>query len=187
MPVEFTPRQRSYIRKRTSLSEADASEVVGELNIIPFLDIVVNLIMFLLVTAEFMVLISQIESDLPKLASSRSQGGGEVATPLNLNVTITETGVLVSGSGGKLAPGCANIDASGSRSITVPRKGKEYDWNGLTACAARIKAQFVDEQTVTISADPEVQYEYVVAAMDAMRRDRQQELFAHVLVSVGIR
>ncbi len=183
---QFTSKQRSYIRKRSRHQEIDPSESVGELNIVPFLDIVMNLIMFLLATSEAVLLISQIESDLPKIAKGRSKGA-DVATPLNLNVTVTDAGVIVSGSGGKLAPGCANVDQS--RSITVPKKGPSYDWPGLTDCVARIKQQFADEDTVTISADPQVQYEHLVAAMDAVRsrpKDKQV-LFPNVLVSVGIR
>lgn len=185
--AQFTPKQRAYIRKRSKQAHADPSEMVGELNIVPFLDIVVNLIMFLLATTEAVLLISQIESDLPKIARGRSKGA-DVSTPLNLNVTVTEAGVIVSGSGGKLAPGCTNIDQS--RALTVPKKGgKDYDWPGLTACVARIKEQFADEDTVTISADPQVQYENVVAAMDAVRENAKEkaQLFPNVLVSVGVR
>lgn len=186
MPVELSPRQRAYVRKRTARREVDASEVVGELNIIPFLDIVVNLIMFLLITSEYVLSISQIESDLPKLSASRQQGS-DIATPLNLNVTVTGGGILVSGSGGKLAPGCGSLDRTGSRAITVPLRGQSYDWPGLTACATKIKSQFSDETTVTVSADPQIEYEHVVAAMDAVRRSEGHELFPEVLVSVGVR
>jgi biopolymer transport protein TolR len=181
---KFTPRQRAYIRKRTKATNVDPSEVVGELNIVPFLDIVVNLIMFLLATTEAVLLISQIESDLPKIARGRSRGA-DVATPLNLNVTVTEGGVIVSGSGGKLAPGCNTIDQG--RALTVPKKGKDYDWHGLTDCVARVKQQYAEEHTVTVSADPQVQYEYVVAAMDAVRTKGKDPLFPDVLISVGVR
>ena len=87
--AKFTPRQRAYIRKRSKDPTVDPSEMVGELNIVPFLDIVVNLIMFLLATTEAVLLISQIESDLPKIAKGRSKGA-DVATPLNLNVTVPD-------------------------------------------------------------------------------------------------
>ena len=187
MAVKLSPRQRSYIRKHTSEGGGDPSEMVGELNIVPFLDIVVNLIMFLLATSEMVLLISQIQSDLPKISRGRSKSNEDVSTPLNLNVTVTDAGVLVSGSGGKLAPGCTSIDPAGSRSITVPRKTKDYDWPGLTECVQKIKAQFKDEDTVTVSADPQVQYEHIVAAMDAVRSKGQQDLFPNVMVSVGIR
>jgi len=182
--AKFTPKQRAYIRKRTKESNVDPSEMVGELNIIPFLDIVVNLIMFLLATTEAVLLISQIESDLPKIARGRSSGA-DVATPLNLNVTVTDGGVIVSGSGGKLAPGCSSIDQG--RALTVPKKGKDYDWRGLTDCVARVKQQYKDEHSVTVSADPQVQYEFVVAAMDAVRTRGTDALFPDVLISVGVR
>jgi biopolymer transport protein TolR len=187
MAVKLSPRQRSYIRKRTAEGSGDPSEMVGELNIIPFLDIVVNLIMFLLATSEYVLLISQIPSDLPKIARGRSKNSEEVSTPLNLNVTVTDAGILVSGSGGKLAAGCTSIDPAGSRGVTVVRKGKDYDWKGLTECVVKIKQQFKDESTVTVSADPQIQYEYIVAAMDAVRDKGPTELFPNVLVSVGIR
>jgi biopolymer transport protein TolR len=181
---KFTPKQRAYIRKRSKGANLDPSEMVGELNIVPFLDIVVNLIMFLLATTEAVLLISQIESDLPKISRGRNSKT-DVATPLNLNVTVTDDGVIVSGSGGKLAPGCTGIQQS--RLVTVPKKGKNYDWPGLTECVARVKQQFHDEHTVTVSADPQVQYEYVVTAMDAVRGKGKDTLFPDVMISVGIR
>jgi biopolymer transport protein TolR len=182
--AKFTPRQRAYIRKRSKDPTVDPSEMVGELNIVPFLDIVVNLIMFLLATTEAVLLISQIESDLPKIAKGRSKGA-DVATPLNLNVTVVDGGVIVTGSGGKLARGCTGIDTG--RDITVPKKGKDYDWNALTDCMTRVKQQYRDEHAVTVSADPQVQYEYVVAAMDAVRNRGKESLFPDVMISVGVR
>jgi biopolymer transport protein TolR len=181
---KFTPKQRAYIRKRSKDVQMDPSEMVGELNIVPFLDIVVNLIMFLLATTEAVLLISQIESDLPKIARG-TRKNDNIATPLNLNVTVTEVGVIVSGSGGKLAPGCTGIEQG--RSLTVPKKGKDYDWPGLTDCVARVKQQFGEEHSVTVSADPQVQYEYIVAAMDAVRNKGKEPLFPDVLISVGVR
>jgi biopolymer transport protein ExbD len=141
----------------------------------------------LLATSEFVLLIAQVESDLPRIARGRSKNPDSVATPLNLNVTVTEAGVLVSGSGGKLAPGCTSIDQAGSRAVTVPRKGKDYDWPGLTNCVAKVKSSFGDEDTVTVSADPQIQFEYLVAAMDSVREQDTTELFPKVLVSVGVR
>ena len=187
MAFKLSPRQRSYIRKHGSAGVLDPSEMVGELNIIPFLDIVMNLIMFLLATSEYVLLISQIESDLPRIARGRSKAQDSVETPLNLNVTVTDAGVLVTGSGGKLSAGCTSIDPTGSRAVTVPRKGKAYDWAGLTQCVVRVKSQFEDEDTVTVSADPQIAYEHLVAAMDAVRSQGKQELFPKVLVSVGVR
>ncbi len=173
MARTLSARQRIYVRKHARALDLDPSEMAGELNVIPFLDIVVNLIMFLLATTEAVLLIAQIESDLPKI--SRGQGKkSSVETPLNLNVTVTENGVLVSGSGGKLAPGCLEIAPGGQ--VTVARKQLAYDWAGLTECVSRVKQQFEAEDTVTVSADPQVAYEHEDGECqhDETGRDRSQ-------------
>lgn len=183
---KLTPQQRAYIRRRSKYHEPDPSEIAGELNIVPFLDIVVNLIMFLLATSEAVLAIIQIEAQLPQLS-----GGGapkdKKEPGLNLNVTVTENGVIVTGSGGKLAPGCQDV-ATG-RVITVAKKDGKYDWAALTDCVTKIKAvpQFADENEVIIGADPMIQYEHVVAAMDAVRGTADKELFPQVLLSAGVR
>jgi biopolymer transport protein TolR len=102
-----------------------------------------------------------------------------------LNVTVTREGVVVSGSGGKLARGCTTT--APGKVITVPAgMNGEHDWKALTTCVSRVKKQFEDETRVTLSADPEVPYEDLIAAMDAVRGD-ENELFPDVLLSAGIR
>src|ERR1700712_2731830 len=95
----LSPQQRAYIRRRTRVHEPDPSELSTELNIIPFLDIVVNLIMFLLATSEAVLAIVQIEAQLPQLSSSGKSSGAKEDSGLNLNVTLTEAGIIVTGSG----------------------------------------------------------------------------------------
>lgn len=183
--AKLSPQQRAYIRRRSKVHDPDPSEIVGELNIVPFLDIVVNLIMFLLATSEAVLAIVQIEAQLPQLGGK--SGGGVAAEPgLNLNVTLTDTGIIVTGSGGKLAPGCQTVTSGAV--ITVPMSGKDvYDWKGLTDCAVQIKTKYTSEKDVIVGADPMVHYEHVVAAMDALRSDGKQELFPSVLLSAGVR
>jgi biopolymer transport protein TolR len=180
----LSPQQRAYIRRRTKHHEPDPSEVSSELNIIPFLDIVVNLIMFLLATSEAVLAIVQIEAQLPQLSGGKSNSPKEDAG-LNLNVTLTDSGIIVTGSGGKLAPGCEEV--SSGRVMTVPKKGTDYDWVALTDCAVKIKAKFQSEKDVIVGADPMIHYEYIVAAMDALRAKDKQELFPKVLLSAGVR
>ena len=64
MPARLTPRQRAYVRKRTRIPDADPSELSDELNIVPFLDIVVNIVMFLLMTLTTVAFFSQVEAAL---------------------------------------------------------------------------------------------------------------------------
>lgn len=186
MSGKLTVRQRQYIRKQSKPVVLDPSEEEGELNIVPFLDIVVNLIMFLLMTTASIAFFAQIEAQLPKYGRGVGKRGAVEEPPLNLNVTVTDSGVIVTGSGGKLAPGCETT-ASG-RVVTVPRRGDgEHDWAGLTRCVATVKKKFPDEQQVIVSADPLVPYDQLVAALDAVRHDKDEILFPEVLLSAGVR
>ncbi len=184
---QLSAQQRAYIRRRTKHHEPDPSEIAGELNIVPFLDIVVNLIMFLLATSEAVLAIAQIEAQLPQLGRSGKSTGAATEPGLNLNVTLTDNGIIVTGSGGKLAPGCQDV-ATG-RVMTVAKTNAAYDWAALTECVKRIKSvpSFADEDEVIIGADPMIAYEHVVSAMDALRGVEGEELFPKVLLSAGVR
>ena len=66
MPARLTPCQRAYVLKRVMIPDLDPSELSEELNIVPFLDIVVNIIMFLLMTLTTVAFFSQVEAALPQ-------------------------------------------------------------------------------------------------------------------------
>ena len=186
MPARLTPRQRAYVRKRVMIPDADPSELDEELNIVPFLDIVVNIIMFLLMTLTTIAFFAQVEAALPQYRKGGIGSRGAQNEALNLNVTVTREGVIVSGSGGKLARGCATT--APGKVLTVPANvNGDHDWAELTSCVTMVKQQFEDETRVTLSADPEVPYEHLVAAMDAVRGQEGQPLFPEVLLSAGIR
>jgi len=186
MAVKFTPAQRAYIRKKSKYREPDIAELDDELNIVPFLDIVINLIMFLLMTISTAAFFHQVDSSLPQLGHGGAKGT-EQETPLNLSVTITREGLALTGSNGKILPGCREFTTAG-RVVTVPNKADgSLDWEGLTACAEIIKQTFADEKKVTVSADPQIPYQNVIDAMDALRSKDQKELFPEVLISAGVR
>jgi biopolymer transport protein TolR len=194
---ELSSRQKAYIRKRTKSVELDPSEMAGELNIVPFLDIVTNIIMFLLATTAAVLTVVQLEAHLPTLARGRSRGSTDTGNSLNLSVTISEEGIIVAGSGGKLAPGCTNMQSG--RVITVPLLPNPnvdanndgmpdvYDWEGLTRCLSVVHGTFPDERQSILTADPNVEYRHLVRAMDAMRSDGTVELFPDILLSGGVR
>ena len=184
--MRITPVQRAYILKKTKVVELDPSEAsgAGELNIIPFLDIVTNLIIFLLATAAAVLAMAEIDAQLPT-GSRMGRRGGVQTERLNLSLTITQNGIIVAGSGGKLAPGCTQTISG--KTVTVPRLGANYDWKALTECVAKVKQEFPDETQVIIQADPVIEYQYVVAAMDAVRNKGDQELFPDLMLSAGVR
>jgi biopolymer transport protein TolR len=179
--MKLSPSQKQYIRRRTKNEEKDPSELGGELNIVPFLDIVVNLIMFLLVTVISAVAVSQVAAQLPSYGG-RCTGTGCGERTLNLNVTLTREGMFVAGSGDVLGAGCGE-GVTGTGAATVAAG----DYAALTACLRRIKERYPEEETVTLSADPLVPYADVVRAMDASRGDEAGALFPDVLISAGVR
>ena len=185
MALKLTARQRRYLRDHGTRASADASELSDELNIVPYLDVVVNLIMFLLMVISSVAFFTQVNASLPTLG----RGGGATgpAVPqLNLNVTLAERGIIVAGASGKLAPGCETTQ-TGDDAITVPRTSAGYNWTALTACIVKVKAEFPDETKVTVSADPLVTFQDLLGAMDAVRMNDTDELFTDVVISAGVR
>lgn len=185
--MQLTPRQQAYLRKRTKHQELDPSEAAGELNIVPFLDIVVNLILFLLATSAQVMIVAELDAHLPSLSRGRrASSSQEQGSSLNLSVSIAQNGIIVAGSGGKLAPGCTQMQPG--RVITVPRgRDGSYNWEDLTRCVARVHSQFPDENQVILSADDQIEYEHLIHAMDALRSEGTQPLFPNVMLSAGQR
>jgi hypothetical protein len=125
-----------------------------------------------------------IESNPPSIGSG-SQTRGEKKNSLNLSVVIVSEGVALKAAGGAIAPGC---DGPGG-GVTVPKKGGQYDWTGLNGCAKKLKdasADFKEETNVQILAEPGIDYQTVIQAMDAVRQDGQGEpLFPDVNFGVA--
>src|SRR5687767_4176296 len=96
-------RIRSMIRRKAKPHEHDPSEE-GEINLVAYLDIVTNIIMFLLVTVTAVIATVDINVSSPNLGGA-GQGGAPQPNQLNLTITITPTGFTVAGSGGILTQG----------------------------------------------------------------------------------
>jgi len=178
----LTPRQRLKVRKATRRKEPDPSEAGGELNIVPFLDVVVNLMLFLLATTAATMAVAQTTAELPATCSGRCEDHRE---GLDLSVTVADSGVVVAGRDGGIAPGCGGTtDGPG---VTVPRTAEGHDFAALRACLERVHARFPDEREVILSADPSVSYEELIGAMDAARGSADAPLFPDVRLSAGVR
>jgi biopolymer transport protein TolR len=195
--MKLSPTQRRWLRKTTKEHNLDPSEMTGELNIVPLLDVIMNLIVFMMATMATVYAFMMIQTEMPTLRSGIGSRSQIQENTLNLNVTITAEGVIVTGSGAKLTAKCgappgspdASLPALGQgRVITVAVESDgRYDWARLTRCLAEVKERFPDEDQVIISADPLVHYEHVVAAMDASRAQETTDLFPNVILSAGVR
>jgi biopolymer transport protein ExbD len=180
--VPLSPAQRSKIRRISQPVEQAPGEEAGELNIIPYLDIIVNILVFVLVSVS-VTFIASIDTTPPSI------GGGKVRADistkaLNLSAWITTSGIALKTSSGNIATGCQDVGAG----ITVPKTGDELDYRALTACARRLKnarPEFKEETQVTITANPGIDYKTVIEVMDALRNEGDEELFPEVHFGVA--
>ncbi len=139
----------------------------GELNIVPYLDVVVNLVMFMLLSMTGLISLGVLNVSAPKIGGETVAAAGAEAPKLLLTVGIGRQGFYVAGAGGVLG---ADADANDTtRPPTIPLKGGKYDYAALTEQLVKIKQQYPKETQVILSADPDVVYDTLIQTMDACR------------------
>ena len=176
--MALSAAQRSKVRRLSQPRELAPDEEGGELNIVPFLDIIVNILIFMLATVA-VTFTASIETTPP--ASRGSGVRSEVQSEaLNLTIFIVNDGFSLKASGGNIAPGCQGAGPG----ITIPSKNGKYDYESLTLCATRLKnasPDFQDENQFYIVANPGTDYQTVIEVIDAMRHTPQGDtLFDNV-------
>ncbi len=163
-------------RMREKFEEAE--EETGEINLVPYMDIVTNIIIFLLASVINQVPLGTVNVSSPTFGAG---GAGDNADKpaLNLTVTVGISGFTLAGSGGVMPP--------------IPKLPTgDYDYNALTAKLTEIKKQFSDETKATFNADAVTPYDTVVKTLDAMRyykdekEQREKVLFPDVVFAAGI-
>jgi len=174
--------QKSRIRRLSQPKEPEPGEEAGELNIVPFLDIITNVMMFVLASVSVTFIVS-VESNPPAIGG---RGRSDVASKaLNLSAFITTQGISLKTSSGNIAPGCQGIGAG----ITIPmREAGVHDFAAVTNCAKRLKnaaPEFKEETQVTITANPGIEYGTIFDTMDALRKDGEEILFKDVHFGVA--
>ncbi len=164
-------------RMRDHVEEIE--EEAGELNLVPYMDIVTNIIIFLLASVVNQVALGNINVSVPTIAS----GGGSSEDqpppekpPLNLTVSVGASGFTVAASGGVLP-------------IIPKQPNGQYDYKALTAKLKEIKSNpdNATETKANFNADANIPYDIVVATLDAMRQDDAGKLlFPDVAFAAGI-
>lgn len=170
----LTPAQHAKIRRLSAPAEAQPGDEAGELNVVPYLDIIMNIMMFVLVSVSV-----AFASTINTSAAQAQPRPGPTPRGLHLTALITGEGVALKTSGAAVAPGCQGTGGG----ITVPNRDGRVDLAELAACARRIKtsnADAADERQVTVTASPGVPYEALIGVMDGLRADAQGELFPEV-------
>jgi biopolymer transport protein ExbD len=121
-----------------------------ELDITTFLNLMVVLIPFLLISAVF----SRVA--IMELSVPTGAGGADSNQP---NFTIE---VIVRSTGLELANGSQVVAA-------FPKKDDQYDMKTLSEMLIRLKADYPDKEDATILMEPDIEYDYLIQAMDVVR------------------
>jgi biopolymer transport protein ExbD len=139
----------------------------GELNIVPYLDVVVNLVMFMLLSLTGLISLGVLNVSAPKIGGETVAAASEAGPKLLLTVGIGRQGFYVAGAGGVLGSDANATDTA--RPPTIPLKDGKYDYAELTQQLGRIKQQYPSETQVILSADPDILYDTLIQTMDACR------------------
>ena len=133
----------------------------GELNIMPFMNLMVILLPFLLVTAVFSRT-AVLELNLPG-PSTTDQPQADLA----LEITVRDDGIEVG-------------DRMTGLLVSLTNGSDGYDLVGLSDYLVRVKARFPEKVDATVLVEPDVSYDAVVHVMDAVRSVRVTENGASV-------
>lgn len=132
-----------------------------ELNITAFMNLMVILVPFLLITAVFSHM-TILPLDLPSSHSATHH-----TPPLQLQVTLRKNMIAVS-------------DRKGGLVRRFPVHDGHYDIDGLNALMKKIKARAPATHKVTVLVAPDVVYQDLVNVMDAVRVAGKQSLFPDI-------
>lgn len=129
-----------------------------EINIVPMIDMVTNLMFFLMMFAS-MLPIAFIDAPLPKVASTAQEvkkAKEDDKAKLEVSVDISTTGFTV------------KSDVGGSKQIPLGADGK-YNYAELHSVLVALKAKKPNAREITINPADDVTYETNINVMDAAR------------------
>ena len=134
---------------RRHYKRRDKEETPG-LDVTTFLNLMVVLIPFLLISAVF----SRIT--IMELSVPTASGDSAVNKP---NFAIE---VIVRRTGLEIANGLS-VEAA------IPKKEGEYDMDMLSKILMRLKDRYPEKKDATVLMEPEIEYDYLVQVMDVVR------------------
>tara|TARA_R110002096_G_scaffold77896_6_gene183253 strand:+ start:16217 stop:16909 length:693 start_codon:yes stop_codon:yes gene_type:complete len=154
----------------------------GEINLVPYLDIVTNLMLFLLASVSSGFILGQIDTTLPDHAAASTKPSVDPQKkpdeqPLQLMVSVTKNRMIlwsVSGLEGTLK------EPKMSAGLLPPENASDapsFEYDKLNQALLEIatrrwagKPRPVDTYEILLQADGDIPYETVITVMDHMRR-----------------
>ena len=135
-------RKRHHYKRRVSTTY--------EIDVTTFLNLMVVLVPFLLITAVFSRL-TIVELNLPSAA------GGPTNNQDNFRVEV-----IVREAGMEISNGSAMI-------ASIPKKDEEYDLESLSELIVELKREYPNQEEASVLMEPRIPYDYLIQVMDVVR------------------
>ena len=127
----------------------------AELNITAFLNLMVILVPFLLITAVFSRM-TILELNIPPAPPANAQQNKDKKKEFNLVVTIRSDSIDVG-------------DTIGGLIKSIRKTSKGHNYLAVTKLLEQIKGRYPDKTTASILSEPDISYEILVQVMDTVR------------------
>ena len=134
--------RRHHYRRRTAPTY--------EIDVTVFLNLMVVLIPFLLITAVFSRL-TIVELNLPSSAGGPSNG----ADSFRIEVIVREEGMEISNGTAIIA--------------TIPKDEDEFDLDTLSDMMVELKREYPDHEAASVLMEARIPYDYLIQVMDVVR------------------
>jgi biopolymer transport protein ExbD len=133
--------RRHHYKRRT--------KEAAEIDVTTFLNLMVVLVPFLLITAVFSRL-SIVELNLPS-----SAGGPSRDVPFTVEVVVREAGLEIT-NGTSVIAAIPNVDGA-------------YNLQSLSDHMIELKREYPDHETASVLLEPQIPYDYLIQVMDVVR------------------
>jgi len=135
--------KRHHYRRRTK-------ENAYEIDVTTFLNLMVVLVPFLLITAVFSRL-TIVELNLPSSAG----GPSSAEDSFRVEVIVREPGIEISNGSAIIA--------------TIPKKEDEYDFETLSDFMVELKLEYPRHEAASVLMETQIPYDYLIQTMDTVR------------------
>ena len=138
-----------------------AKSVNTELDITAFLNLMVILVPFLLITAVFSSM-TVLDLNLPPQTKNKKADNKKPKKVQNFELILRQDEIVLA-------------DTIGGPIKRFYRRDGEFDMKDLSDMLVRVKLKFPDKKNLTILMEPETPYDMLVQAMDTVRVVDQEE------------
>jgi len=135
--------RRHHYKRRTK-------ENAYEIDVTTFLNLMVILVPFLLITAVFSRL-TIVELNLPSTAGGPANGQDS----FQVEVVVREAGIEISNGSATIA--------------TIPKKDDEYDLETLSDFMIELKLEYPKHDAASVLMETQIPYDYLIQVMDIVR------------------